>query len=436
MDCLFLCIFSTTNEKVTKYMSDNNSGIKASKRRQMEARRRRLRRRKRKRAMLLGGMLCTICLILFSTIYGISHLLHKHTDTKEAVKTSPKQTAKSKDTSSSKEKIDTSAVKTQELVINTDTNSGKKKKGSSSKGPTTITISSMGDCTLGTDESFDQSTSFNAYYNEYGADYFFKNVRSILEADDLSVVNFEGTLTEETSRADKTFAFKGPAKYTDILTGSSVEAANIANNHSKDYGTKSQEDTIENLSNAGIATFGYENVVVVDVKGIKVGLTGIYELAEHEQKATQIKENIQALKDAGAQIIIVNFHWGIEKEYTPNATQKKLAHLAIDEGADLVIGHHPHVLEGIEKYNGKYIAYSLGNFCFGGNKNPSDKDTMIFQQTFTIDTDGKVADDDSINIIPCSLSSSSNKNDYCPTPLEGDEAERVRQKIEKYSEGL
>ena len=386
--------------------------------------------------MLLGCMLCTVCLILFGTIYGISHLLHKHTDTKEAVKTSPKQTAKSKDTSSSKEKIDTSAVKTQELVINTDTNSGKKKKGSSSKGPTTITISSMGDCTLGTDESFEQSTSFNAYYNEYGADYFFKNVRSILEADDLSVVNFEGTLTEETSRADKTFAFKGPAKYTDILTGSSVEAANIANNHSKDYGTKSQEDTIENLSNAGIATFGYENVVVVDVKGIKVGLTGIYELAEHEQKATQIKENIQALKDAGAQIIIVNFHWGIEKEYTPNATQKKLAHLAIDEGADLVIGHHPHVLEGIEKYNGKYIAYSLGNFCFGGNKNPSDKDTMIFQQTFTIDTDGKVADDDNINIIPCSLSYSSNKNDYCPTPLEGDEAERVRQKIEKYSEGL
>ena len=193
--------------------------------------------------MLLGGMLCTVCLILFGTIYGISHLLHKHTDTKEVAKTSQKQTAKSKDTSSSKEKIDTSAVKTQELVINTDNNSGKKKKGSSSKGPTTITISSMGDCTLGTDEGFDQSTSFNAYYNEYGADYFLKNVRSILEADDLSVVNFEGTLTEETSRADKTFAFKGPAKYTDILTGSSVEAANIANNHSKDYGTKSQEDT-------------------------------------------------------------------------------------------------------------------------------------------------------------------------------------------------
>ena len=311
-----------------------------------------------------------------------------------------------------------------------------KEEAAAVKDPVSLTLSVVGDCTLGTDETFDYDTSLNAYYDNNGKDYFFKNVKSIFEADDLTIANFEGTLTDSDAREDKTFAFKGPAKYTDILTGSSVEAANIANNHSKDYGTKSQEDTIENLSNAGIATFGYENVVVVDVKGIKVGLTGIYELAEHEQKATQVKENIQALKDAGAQIIIVNFHWGIEKEYTPNATQKKLAHLAIDEGADLVIGHHPHVLEGIEKYNGKYIAYSLGNFCFGGNKNPSDKDTMIFQQTFTIDGDGKVADDDNINIIPCSLSSSSNKNDYCPTPLEGDEAERVRQKIEKYSEGL
>ena len=79
--------------------------------------------------------------------------------------------------------------------------SGKKKKKSSSKEPATITISSMGDCTLGTDESFDQSTSFNAYYNEYGADYFFKNVRSILEADDLSVVNFEGTLNDVSTLA-------------------------------------------------------------------------------------------------------------------------------------------------------------------------------------------------------------------------------------------
>ena len=106
----------------------------------------------------------------------------------------------------------------------------------------------------------------------------------------MSVVNFEGTLTEETSRADKTFAFKGPAKYTDILTGSSVEAANIANNHSKDYGTKSQEDTIENLSNAGIATFGYENVIVVDVKVLKSDLPVSMNLPSMSRKQRKSKK--------------------------------------------------------------------------------------------------------------------------------------------------
>lgn len=230
-----------------------------------------------------------------------------------------------------------------------------------------ITISSTGDCTLGTDENFNYATSLNAYYEAQGADYFLQNVREIFEKDDLTIVNMEGTFTNETSRADKTFAFKSSPEFVSILTGSSVEAANIANNHSHDYGEKSYTDTIQTLDDAGIESFGYERVKVLDVKGIKVGVTGIYELATHEGCADDVKKNIQALKEAGAQIIIANFHWGIEREYLPNDTQKKLAHLAIDEGADLVIGHHPHVLQGVEKYNGKYIAYSLGNFCFGGN---------------------------------------------------------------------
>lgn len=336
--------------------------------------------------------------------------------------------AKTKQNTSATSDIDTSNVEVKSLVINTNSDN-------QADGPVTITVSSMGDCTLGTDENFNRSTSLNAYYDTQGPDYFFGNVRSILEEDDLSIVNMEGTLTEETTRADKKFAFKGPPEYVQILSGSSVEAANLANNHSKDYGSQSFTDTIEHLTNAEVTSFGYEEVAILEIKGVKVGLTGIYELAEHLEKKQQVKENIAALKQAGAQIIIVNFHWGIEREYKPNATQKALAHLAIDEGADLVIGHHPHVLQGVEKYNGKYIAYSLGNFCFGGNKNPSDKDTMIFQQTFTVTKDGVEANDD-INIIPCSLSSSSNKNDYRPTPLEGDEKNRVMKKIEDYSEGL
>lgn len=112
-----------------------------------------------------------------------------------------------------------------------------------------------------------------------------------------------------------------------------------------------------------------------------------------------------------------------------------LAHSAIDHGADLVLGHHPHVLQGIEVYNGKNIVYSLGNFCFGGNSNPSDKDTMIFQQTFTVQN-GELVEDNVTNVIPCSLSSESGRNTYQPTPLEGEEKDRVMAKIEEFSAGL
>ena len=287
-----------------------------------------------------------------------------------------------------------------------------------------------------TDESFDQSTSFNAYYNEYGADYFVKNVRSILEADDLSVVNFEGTLTEETSRADKTFAFKAPAEYAQILTSGSVEAVNTANNHSHDYGEQSYTDTLTALDNADITHFGYDDTAVMDIKGVKVGLVGIYELNDHLGREQQLKDNIAKVKTDGAELIVVIFHWGNETETVPDTNQMTLGRLAIDEGADLVCGHHPHVLQGIETYKGKNIVYSLGNFCFGGNSTPSDTDSMIVQQTFTFNKKGKLTKSSKLNIIPCSISSSSGYNDYCPVPLTGDAKQRVLDKISQYSEGL
>lgn len=301
--------------------------------------------------------------------------------------------------------------------------------------PVSITISAAGDCTLGTDEYFDPSTSLNAYYDSNGPAYFFQNVKSIFEADDLTIVNMEGTLTEEKTRQDKTYAFKGPAEYTQILTDGDVEAANLANNHSHDYGDKSYTDTIAALDAAGITNFGYDRTAVMDVNGVKVGLVGTYELAEGMGCEDEMISNIKAVEDQGAQIVIVSFHWGIERENYPTENQVNLAHSAIDNGADLVLGHHPHVLEGIEVYNGKNIVYSLGNFCFGGNSNPSDKDTMIFQQTFTVQN-GELVEDNGTNIIPCSISSDSSYNNYQPTPLEGDEADRVKGRIEEYSSGF
>lgn len=302
--------------------------------------------------------------------------------------------------------------------------------------PVSITVSMVGDCTLGTDVNFDQSTSFDAFYqmkNDPG--YFFQNVKDIFTADDLTVTNMEGTLTTSNDRQQKTFAFKGDPSYTEILTRGGVEATNLANNHSHDYGDQSYEDTIQYLEAAGITTFGYDRTAVMDVKGIKVGLIGIYELKDGLGRQQQVIDTIQEVKDQGAQVIIVSFHWGTEKSNIPDDIQKTLAHLAVDQGADLVVGHHPHVLQGIEKYQGKNIVYSLGNFCFGGNKNPSDKDTMIFQQTFTVEN-GELVEDDVTNIIPCSLSSESGYNNYQPMVLEGSEKERVLQKIEEFSAAL
>lgn len=300
------------------------------------------------------------------------------------------------------------------------------------KEPVSLTVSVVGDCTLGTDENFDYDTSLNAYYESYGADYFFANVKSIFSADDLTIANFEGTLTDSEAREDKQFAFKAPAEFADILTAGSIEAVNTANNHSHDYGEQSFSDTMAALDSRGIVHFGYDETAVMEIKGVKVGLVGIYELNDHLGREEQLKQNIAKVKEDGAQIIIVIFHWGNEKEEVPDSNQTTLGRLAIDEGADLVCGHHPHVLQGIEEYKGKNIVYSLGNFCFGGNSYPSDMDSMIFQQTFTVDQNG-LKEDNVTNIIPCSISSDYDYNNYQPTPAEGEEADRILQKINERS---
>jgi poly-gamma-glutamate capsule biosynthesis protein CapA/YwtB (metallophosphatase superfamily) len=302
-----------------------------------------------------------------------------------------------------------------------------------------VLISAAGDCTLGTDANFDPSVSFTAMYNAKGdPSYFLGGVKEVFASDDLTIVNLEGTLTESTTRADKTFAFKGDPSYTQILTQGSVEAVNLANNHSHDYGEQSYTDTIRYVEQAGITSFGYDrSAVYTTASGAKVGLVGTYELADGIGCKDGMLEQIDAVKKQGAELIIASFHWGAEKETTPDSVQRELAHAAIDAGADLVLGHHPHVLQGIETYHGKKIVYSLGNFCFGGNSNPSDKDTMIYQQTFYLDN-GAVRDtsEEDIQTIPCRISSVATRNDYRPTILEGEEKTRVQSRIDEYSAGL
>lgn len=299
----------------------------------------------------------------------------------------------------------------------------------------TVTITAVGDCTFATDINAPQDGSFKAYADSLGGDYsyFLKNVAPIFAEDDLTIVNFEGTLSNQGSRQDKQFAFRGKPEYTQILTSSSVEAANLANNHSADYGDVSLSDTIKYLNEAGISNFIGTNTAIRDVNGVSVGLIGINALNESE--AEKLETVISSVKNLGAQLIIVSIHWGIEKETSPDETQIELAHKAIDLGADLVLGTHPHVLQGIEKYNGKYIAYSLGNFCFGGHNNPSDKDTVIYRQTFTF-IDGVMQEDENMTLIPATLSGHDDYNDYQPSIPDGERKLEIQNKLLEYSTQL
>ena len=316
---------------------------------------------------------------------------------------------------------------TQEKTVTEKTSKKESVEDAAKPSKKVVTVTAVGDCTFATDDAAAADDSFVSMVEEQDDyTYFFENVADIFEEDDLTIVNFEGTLSERGKRQDKQFAFRGDPEYVEILTSSSVEAANLANNHSSDYGKESYDDTIEYLEDAGVAVFDGTDIEIMEINGVTVGLVGIYAL--NETRAAELEPAMEKVKEEGAELIVVNFHWGEEKAKTPNSTQKELAHKAVDLGADLVVGHHPHVLQGIEKYNGKYIVYSLGNFCFGGNRNPSDKDTMIFRQTFTLEN-GEPEDDDDILIIPCSISSVSDRNNYQPTPLEDEEADRVTEKI-------
>ncbi|PGT77851.1 CapA family protein [Bacillus sp. AFS040349] len=295
-----------------------------------------------------------------------------------------------------------------------------------------IKISAAGDFTLGMDENFEYNGSFVHTASTNGLSYFLEGLNDVFKKDDLTTVNLETTLTNATEKAEKTFRFKGDPEYAQILKLGGIEAVNLANNHIFDYKQKGYEDTIEALKERDVGYFGYENQFITTIKEVKIGALGYEGWEDTEEIRSTIEKDIQSLREQGVQIVLIHFHWGDEKHYVPNEDQKSLARFSVDAGADLILGHHPHVLQGIEEYNGKFIVYSLGNFMFGGNKNPSDKDTFVFQQTFHIEN-GELSDKKEINVVPFSISSVSSHNDYQPTLLSGGEYERVKDKIIHYS---
>ena len=282
----------------------------------------------------------------------------------------------------------------------------------------THVLTFVGDCTLGTmPDWMSYSGCFN---NVVGVNYDhpFNAVRNYFENDDCTFINLEGVFANDGKPEDKQFTFRGPTEYVQILTGSSVEVANLSNNHTYDFGQAGYHSTTDLLKEQCITYVGRNETALYTTKsGLTIGLYGVYFNLDEKH----MKNDIQKLKDMGADIIVAAAHWGIEREYINNKYQTSMAHLLIDAGVDIVWGHHPHVLQPIEEYNGGIIYYSLGNFSFGGNHNPSDKDTAIIQQAIIERADGTI-ELGSMDVIPCRLSSKESYNDFQPTPYNTSDA--------------
>lgn len=300
----------------------------------------------------------------------------------------------------------------------------------------TVTITAAGDCSLGSLQTHGYASSFHEFYDKYGEAYFFQNFKEVFEQDDLTLVNLEGVLSNATKRVEKKFNIKGKPEYTGIMTSSSIEAVSLGNNHTQDYGPESLEDTKQALDTAGIL-YAYNDIIsyYTTDDGIVVAMISAGFLSDNYDRDKYLFAGIEEAKKQGADLIITSCHWGIEGDHYPNNYQKNLGHKLIDAGADVVIGHHPHVPQGIEEYKGKLIIYSLGNFSFGGNRNPSEKNTFVFQQTFTF-VDGVLqigAEHIEAKIIPARISGHNSYNDYQPKIATGDQAATIIEKMNEYS---
>ena len=333
-----------------------------------------------------------------------------------------------------------------ELIQLTEEQAGKDQKDSD--GAYIMTITCTGDLTIGGD-NYHRKDLFTPELNAHDGNinFIMQNVRDLFMSDDLTIVNFEGTLTNTTkvpqSKRNNEFLFSIDPEAVSVLTENGVEAVSLDNNHVRDHGEEGLADTKATLDSAGViystpletGIFNYKDEIQVAMLSYncidRYGdgfLSSKFrdEYSEsflaHDTFEEAVCDEIRKAKELYP-LVIVSFHWGKEptksnpsQGYIPTNNQINLGHLAVEAGADLIIGTHSHRIQPIECYEGKYICYSLGNFCFAGNKKPSDMSSIIFQIRFRV-KEGVVSYKD-FRIIPIRISSTVKRNDFIPTILE------------------
>ncbi|WEK53167.1 MAG: CapA family protein [Candidatus Cohnella colombiensis] len=237
-----------------------------------------------------------------------------------------------------------------------------------------------------------------------GYEYPFIYVKDRLQAADIAAANLETPITDRGTPATrgeppqlKDYFYRAPPDVVSIIQDSGFDFLSLANNHTLDYGWEGLSDTMEYLDEAGLkyAGAGMDDKAAYSPRYMEVGdftiafvsLSRVIWDVNWKADRTNpgvaetytIDRAVEAVKTAksNADLVVVMVHWGIERQDTPDESQKYLAYSYIDAGADLVIGSHPHVLQGFESYKGKWIAYSLGNFVFPGMSPPTTAETGI-----------------------------------------------------------
>ncbi|MBQ7455402.1 MAG: CapA family protein, partial [Clostridia bacterium] len=279
-----------------------------------------------------------------------------------------------------------------------------------------------------------QENSFDSVVAREGYDYPLRNFYELFSTDDVTYLNLECVLKDDSKDKleGRLYNFRGPTAFTEILTSSSVEHVNLANNHYIDYDSAGRISTRRALTAAGITFSGYTWTWIYEKDGVKIGFGGIRETIWKQDKSVPAQE-IAALRKAGCSYVIYQCHFGTEYDPNHNETQVELAHQLIDAGADMIIGTHPHVVQGIEVYNGKPIFYSLGNFVFGGNLEPTDYDGLALRVELHFYL--RQCDGVQVTLLPLLTSGvQDGTTNFQPVLAEGEDKARILRRIQDDSE--